>query len=69
MLFLKLCDFFHKYKALYIALWLMILVGIVASTYLSVVLDDTDGLYVIGACLLLIWPLSKVSRLNKSRYS
>jgi hypothetical protein len=68
MLFLKLCDFFHKFRFLYIALWLMIVTTILACTYFSVVKDQTESILVMVICLLFTWPLAKISRLNKSRY-
>lgn len=68
MFFLKLCDFFHKFRSLYIALWLLVISTIFACTYLAVVKDQTETLGVMVICLIMTWPLSKISQLNKSRY-
>ncbi|RZQ54279.1 hypothetical protein C1E23_04720 [Pseudoalteromonas phenolica] len=68
MFFLKLCDFFHKFRALYITLWLLIIFTIVVCTYLAVAKDQTETIAVMLICLVMTWPLSKISQLNKSRY-
>ncbi|TLX46175.1 hypothetical protein C1E24_15545 [Pseudoalteromonas phenolica] len=68
MWFLKLCDFFHKFRSIYIALWLLIIITIVGSTYYSIALDKTESIGVMVVCLLMTWPLAKISRLNKTRY-
>jgi hypothetical protein len=68
MLFIKLCDFFHKFRFIYIALWLLIFITIIGCTYLSIVKDQPESLGVMVISLFFIWPLSKISRLNKTRY-
>lgn len=67
MFFLKLCDFFHKFRFLYIILWLFITLTIATCTYLAVVKDQTEMIGIMLICLIMAWPLSKISRLNKTR--